>query len=79
VTFAEWLEAEGRGAMARVHRETHLSYPTLYKAKDGEPVAPTTAKLISDACRRIGRATRGSVSKKLLEKGTKPAQAETGT
>lgn len=62
MTFAEWLEREGRGAMTRVHHATRISYPTLAKAKKGDPMTPALAKAISGA-------TRGEVSVDTLERG----------
>lgn len=66
MTFDKWLAREGRGAMTRVHLETHVSYPTLQKAKRGEALSRPLALAISGA-------TGGEVTAETLELGASEA------
>lgn len=66
MTFAEWLEKEGRGSLTRVHHASRVSYPTLAKAKRGGPMIPSIATAISAA-------TGGEVTVEDLERGTPDA------
>lgn len=68
MTFAEFLAAEGRGALSRVQYATRISRPTLVRARDGKPVTPAIAAAIS-------LATDGLVPVKLLERGSAEAAA----
>ncbi len=67
MTFAEWVAAQGRGAMRRVSRDTGLDYTTVWKAArvPGRRLRYPTARLIS-------KATGGVVSVEVLCEGVIP-------
>ncbi len=48
-TLAKWLERQNKGAFSRLHHETRLNYPTLYRVLHGKPVRYATAKKIHEA------------------------------
>lgn len=45
--FRDWLKRQPRGAAAEVARKTGLTYPTVYRARDGHRVHAETARLLS--------------------------------
>lgn len=44
-----WLEQRGRGSVSQLVRDTGLSHPTVYAARDGGDILLSTAKRIVDA------------------------------
>ena len=43
VTFEQWHKARGRGARAELHRATGLSYETLRKVEERQPIRRDSA------------------------------------
>lgn len=46
MTLQEWVEREGKGAIARLSRESGIAYPTVHKICSGHiPGLPTIKRL----------------------------------
>lgn len=71
MTFAQWSKTLKRGGLARLSRDSGISWATLMRAKAGEPVRGY------DLCRKISEATEGAVSAEEVAAGDAAAAEET--
>ena len=69
LSFAEWLQREGRGAMVRVHHKSLVSMPTLRRIKNGYLVSVEIAELVSAAT--AGEVTVGSLRRPMSSRDSR--------
>jgi hypothetical protein len=67
--FPDWVEAQEKGALKRIERETGVGYTTLMRLRAGEAISRY------DVAEKISKATGGAVSIQEICKAPKPARS----